>query len=155
MRKLVVLLIAFFLATHCAWMHNVRTGTAREGALQALVTTTRSAVLLMTAAGIAYDAGAFGAPGSTRAEDTWRKIASESIRMNQALTSWSEAIKANKDSSVYSSMVAQALAVIGALLPTRGTSALTPPPWIAPREEIAALDRPSMFRPAVAAAGGF
>lgn len=154
MRKLVVLLLAVFLATHCAWMHNVRTGTAREGALQALVTTTRSAVLLMTAAGIAYDAGAFGAPGSARAEDTWRKIAAESIRMNQALTSWSEAIKANKDSSVYSSMVAQALAVIGALLPTRGTSALSPPPWIVPHEEIAALYRPSMFRPAVAA-GGF
>lgn len=90
---------------------------ARANAVQALVTTTRAAVLLMTAAGIAYDAGAFGEPGSDRAEDTWEKISAESIRMSTALTAWTEAIKANKDASVHASMVAQALAVIGALLP--------------------------------------
>lgn len=128
MRKLIISILAGLLLSQCALLHDFGGGDAKANAVQALVTTTRSAVLLMTAAGIAYDAGAFGAPGSPRAEDTWKKISVESVRMGEALTAWSEAIKANKDASVYQSMVSQALAVIGALLPTRTGAALILPP---------------------------
>jgi len=109
-------------AISCAMLRGMSGRGSKANAVQALVTTTRSAVLLMTAAGIAYDAGAFGEPGSPRAEDTWRKISVESVRMGEALTAWSEAIKANRDASTYAAMVAQALAVIGALLPPRRVS---------------------------------
>lgn len=124
MRVKTALILSFFLLfnTGCSFFKNMGGSSARANAVQALVTTTRSAVVLMTAAGIAYDAGAFGEPGSPRAEDTWSKISTESIRMNEALTAWSEAIKNNKDSSSYVSMVSQALAVIQALLPNKKVS---------------------------------
>jgi hypothetical protein len=122
----------------------MNSGNAKTNAVQALVITTRSAVLLMTAAGIAYDAGAFGPPGSDRAEDTWSKIAAESIRMNEALTAWSEAIKTNKDASSYVSMVAQALAVINALLPTRKVSDLNINHSFS--ESLVLLNNPTKFR---------
>jgi len=126
-------------------------GTAKDNAVQALVTTTRSAVLMMTAAGIAYDAGAFGTPGSPKAEQTWDRIADESKRMNAALTAWSEAIKANKDASAYAALVSQGLAVIGALLPARTHSELIVPPLM-DRDvpaAIARLARPEAFRAAI------
>jgi hypothetical protein len=115
----VALVSALILSASCGSVSLFRGGTAREHAVQALITATRSCVVLMTAAGIAYDAGAFGAPGSPRAEDTWNKIAAESLRMNEALTAWTEAIKMNRDAAAYATMVAQALAVIGALLPPK------------------------------------
>lgn len=127
-------------------------GTAKANAVQALVTTTRMAVALMTAAGIAYDAGAFGAPGGAKAEDTWNKIAAESLRMNTALNGWSAAIVANKDASTYQSMVAQALAVLAALLPAPKHSEILP---VIPEPLAFAwkLEHPDQFRN-VAFAGG-
>src|SRR5690349_14873264 len=124
-RWLGVTLIAALLLPGCTSLFRI--GTAKQNAVQALVTTTRSAVLLMTAAGIAYDAGAFGEPGSPRAEETWSRIAAESLRLNAALNDWTQAIKDNKDASTYNSMVAQALAVIAALLPSKGRAALVMP----------------------------
>lgn len=141
----VALAVLLALSLGCGTIRNLGGANAKANAVQALVTTTRGAVLLMTAAGIAYDAGAFGEPGSARAEDTWRKISVESVRMGEALTAWSEAIKANKDASTYSAMVAQALAVIGALLPSRQTSELIAPD-VQGAEAYAMLDRPDAFR---------
>lgn len=132
-----------------------RGGTAKQNAVQALVTTTRSAVLLMTAAGIAYDAGAFGEPGSARAEETWSRIAAESLRLNAALNDWTQAIKDNKDASTYNSMVAQALAVIAALLPGKGRAALVVPviDELTLPSDIAAFVRADSFRPQFAIGG--
>lgn len=125
-----------------------RGGTAKQNAVQALVTTTRSAILIMTAAGIAYDAGAFGQPGSARAEETWSRISAESIRLHTALTAWQTAIEENKDATPYASGVAQALAVIGALLPSSTHSDLgvpyVPPTFDAPAA-IARFADPSSF----------
>lgn len=94
-----------------------RGGTAKQNAVQAIVTVTRAADALMTAAGIAYNAGAFGVAGSPRAEETWSRISAESLRMHEALTAWDAAIRVNKDATTYSFAVSQALAVIAALLP--------------------------------------
>lgn len=118
-----VMLLSAVLVTGCG-TSMFGAGTAKRNALQALVTTTRSAVLLMTAAGIAYDAGAFGPVGSTQAEATWAKIAQQSVLMSNALNEWQAAVKANKDASAYQSIVAQGLAVLGALLPAASRSAL-------------------------------
>lgn len=140
----VALVLILALVSACSLF---RGGTAQENAVQALVTTTRSAVLLVTAAGIAYDAGAFGEPGTPRAEDTWGKIAAESIRMNEALTAWTDAIKAGKDSSGYVSMVRQALAVIGALLPGKLRAVRDPVLWeSSPVDSVARLSCPDSFR---------
>lgn len=145
-------LIAALMLLGCG---TFRGGTAKQNAVQALVTTTRSAVLLMTAAGIAYDAGAFGEPGSARAEETWSRIAAESLRLNAALNDWTQAIKDNKDASTYNSMVAQALAVIAALLPGKGRAALVSPETDATTlpNNIAAFARPESFRPQYATGG--
>lgn len=143
-----------------------RGGSAKQNAVQALVSTTRTAVALMTVAGIAYDAGAFGEPGSDRAEQTWNRIATQSVQLNQALTAWSEAIRANKDATTYQFAVSQALAVLTALLPgTKKQSALTPgafeleaaPPLVSrlpPLETLERFGNPDSFRPSYAYAGG-
>lgn len=151
MRARIAVFLSFFLilSSSCSWFKGMNSGNSKANAIQALVTTTRSAVLLMTAAGIAYDAGAFGEPGSQKAEDTWSKIAAESIRMNEALTAWSEAIKANKDASSYVSMVSQALAVINALLPTRKISNIN-----IDNPTIESLRNPNFFRAQVWSYGG-
>lgn len=146
------LLIAMIGSSGCGMVRNMMgSGDAKENAVSALVTTTRSAVVLMTLAGIAYDSGAFGEPGSPRAEDTWSKIAAESLRLNSALNAWSEAIKANKDSAAYAALVAQALAVLAAILPPRGAGgggqALLPPePFYPSRLAIADFAHPLSFR---------
>lgn len=121
----VLILLTVLSLTGCGTLFG-RNRSAKENAVQALVTTTRSCVLMMTAAGIAYDAGAFGQPGTPRAELTWSRIADQSVSMNKALTAWTDAIKENRDATAYSALVAQALAVIGALLPNRPVSALEP-----------------------------
>lgn len=151
-----------------------RGGTAKQNAVQALVSTTRTAVALMTVAGIAYDAGAFGEPGSDRAEQTWNRIATQSVQLNQALTAWSEAIRANKDATTYQFAVSQALAVLTALLPaTKKQSALTPDELrlgpsnnpgfsesypaivrLPPLETLERFGTPDSFRPSYAYVGG-
>lgn len=137
----------------CSWFRNLDHGDAKANAVQALVTTTRSAVLLMTAAGLAYDAGAFGAPGTPRAEDTWGKIAAESVRMSEALSAWSEAIRVGGETSAFATMVGTALAVIQALLPTRNVGLHMPAGTVA--EWRAKLACPSSsFRMQPAMAGG-
>ncbi len=154
-RVLVTLMVISF-ASNCGTLRNLSSGTAKKNAVQALVTTTRSAVLLMTLAGNAYDAGAFGTPGSAQAEATWNKIADQSLRLNEALTAWTEAIRANKDSSAYVSLVGQALAVIGALLPASTRGELVPVGIPIGFEYLARavprLSRPDSFR--MAFAGG-
>lgn len=156
----VFLLVTTISASGCGMVRNMTgSGNAKENAVSALVTTTRSAVLLMTLAGIAYDTGAFGAPGSPRAEDTWNKIAAESLRLNSALNSWSEAIKTNKDSSTYAALVAQALAVIGALLPPRagagGLAQVTPADVHPARLLLVDFSKPDTFRRRAFPMGGF
>ena len=143
----------------CRSMSIFRGGTTKQNAVQAIVTVTRAADALMTAAGIAYNAGAFGAPGSQRAEETWGRISSESTRMHDALTAWDAAIRANKDATTYSFAVAQALAVIAALLPG-GRAELTradPPLALADfrrhRVRIARLASPDAFREGLAFGG--
>lgn len=122
--KLVSIACMLLILQGCGFTSLFRGGNdanmnARESALNALVTTTNSAVLVMTGLGIAYDLGAFGAPGSQKAEEMWGRISAESIRLSTALTAWSEALKANKDSSAAEALVSQALAVLGALMPPR------------------------------------
>lgn len=155
----VLLLIASISASGCGMFRGMMGGgNAKENAVSALVTTTRSAVVLMTLAGIAYDSGAFGAPGSARAEDTWNKIAAESLRLNSALNAWSDAIRTNKDTSAYAALVAQALAVLAAILPPRGApsggQALLPADPLNPaRLAVFDFSRPLTFRAAHAYGG--
>lgn len=115
--RAVALLLILLTFVGCGSMSLFRGGTAKENAVQAIVTVTKAADALMTAAGIAYNAGAFGEPGSQRAEETWSRISAESVRMHDALIAWDGAIRANKDSTTFSFAVSQALAVIAALLP--------------------------------------
>lgn len=134
MRKRLVSLVALLAIVGAVGCQSF-TGSSKGAALQALVTTTRTAVLLMTAAGIAYNAGAFGTPGSANAEATWSKIAAQSVLMHGALSDWQAAVKSGKDASAFASIVGQALAVIGALLPaSTRTEALVLP---FPTEDIA------------------
>lgn len=153
MRKTIVAILAGLLLAQCAMFRNLGGGDAKANAVQALITTTRSATLLMTAAAVLYDFGAFGGPpGNLRADDVWKKISDESIRIGEALESWETAIKANKDASAFQSMVAQALAVIGALLPPRKAAALVLPAlpsWLAGEAFVTAMSmfaNPNSFR---------
>lgn len=135
--KLSAILIVFslLLNTQCAFTRNLTGSTGKQEALQALVSTTRTAVLLMTAAGIAYNAGAFGAPGSANAEATWNKIAAQSVLISGALNDWQAAVKAGKDASAFASIVGQALAIIGAVLPPANRAQALTLPF--PTEDIA------------------
>ncbi len=157
MRKLSVWVLLVVLvivpATACTSMDG---GNAKQQALQALVTTTRSAVLLMTAAGIAYDAGAFGAPGSANAEATWNRIAAQSRLMHGALNEWQEAVKAGKDASAFASIVGQALAIIGSILPpaTRASAERLPYPTEAVELSIGRLACPDGLRMRTQLTGG-
>jgi hypothetical protein len=120
--------------------------TAKQSAAQAVVTTTNAALLIMTAAGAAYDNGAFGVPGSPQAEQMWNRIAAESLRMNAALTAWQKAILEDRDATMYSFGVEQAIAVLNALLPPRKTSDLMPAYLGDPAKAMARLRNPSSFR---------
>jgi uncharacterized membrane protein len=128
-------------------------GDAKQQALQALVTTTRTAVLLMTAAGIAYDAGAFGAPGSAKAEETRERISAQSLVMHKALNEWQAAVQAGRDASAFASIVGQALAVIGALLPAATRAGVNVPPEPI-SQAIARLGCPDSFMGAPLTFGG-
>lgn len=150
-RNVVALLVVMLALDGCS-LRNLfggggNTQTAKQSAAQALVSTTNIAVALMTAAGLAYDAGAWGPPGSPQAEQMWSRVSAESLRLNSALTAWSKAILENKDSTVYAFSVEQAIAVLSALMPPRKTTELLPA--FAPgsvRELIARLADPASFR---------
>lgn len=87
---------------------------ARRNSLQALVMTTKSIKLMVTGAAIAADSGAIS-------EQTWRKVANASIRAGNGLQAWSDALRANKDTGEFQAIVAEALAVIEAVLPEPST----------------------------------
>lgn len=148
------------ISTGCTAFRDMTGGgaTARDSAAKALNVTTKSAVAIMTLAGAAYDLGAWGEPGSPRAEDAWAKISAESVRLSQALTAWADAVEANKDAGPYQLIVATALAVIVALLPPRQSSALDelhmPPVTDASRPLWTfAFSQPDVFRSAVTVGG--
>lgn len=166
MRRIAIPLIiaSLLMFSGCSMLGSLVGGgdgqSSKATAVQALVTTTRAGVLLMTAAGIAYDAGAFGAPGSERAEETWGKIAAQSVRLSEALTAWTSAVKANENPTSHMSAAEQAIAIIGALLPSRPKKAdLENDRSIAVtitsfEMEIDRLHAPLLFRQASAAFGG-
>lgn len=127
MKRIIASLIVCALVltnARCSWGVFSQGATARDSAAKALNMTTQSAVALMTIAGVAYDAGVWGAPGSPRAEDTWGKLSAESVRLSTALTAWADALEAGKDTGPYQLVVATALAVIAALLPPRQKAGL-------------------------------
>lgn len=127
---LVIALFAVATLTNCGSMrllgHDDNAASTRDSAAKALNMTTQAGVAIMTLAGAAYDAGAWGPPGSPRAEDVWGKLSSESVRLATALTAWADALDANKDTGPYQLVVATALAVITALLPPRAHASLGP-----------------------------
>lgn len=119
---------------------------ARDSAAYALRMTSKSAVAFMRLAGAAYQAGAWGAPGSPHAEDVRDKLSAESVRLAGALEAWANALEAHKDTGPYSLVVETALAVVTALLPPGATAAdmRFSPAMLAP-EQIADLSRPDTF----------
>lgn len=164
-KRLAVLMLCagLILAPGCSLF---RGGTAKQNAVQALKTTTGTAIVAMTLAGLAYDAGAFGPPRSDQAEQTWGKIAEQSLLLNRALTAWTEAIRTNQNTSTYQFAVSQALAVLAAVLPTtKKQAALTPasfdpdafgPPVTAQIPSLETLERfanPDSFRASYAIGG--
>lgn len=124
-----ILLLATTASTGCgmSMFGSGRVVSARDSAAKALNMTTKAGVAIMTLAGAAYQAGAWGPPGSPRAEDVRSKLEAESVRLSTALTAWADALEANKDTGPYELVVATALAVITALLPPKTTDNLSGP----------------------------
>lgn len=127
---LTLVLLVTITSTGCGSLRMFGSGnaaSARDSAAKALNMTTKAGVAIMTLAGAAYQAGAWGAPGSPRAEDVRSKLEGESVRLSTALTAWADALEANKDTGPYELVVATALAVITALLPPKTAVLMTGP----------------------------
>lgn len=114
-----LLVVCAALAPSCA------TGTtARQNAHQALDAASKSVDLAMTFVGQAYQSGAFGPPGSPKAEDVRAKASTFSKAASVAIFGWAAALEAGTDTKAYVADLTAALAGLGALIPPANHSAL-------------------------------
>jgi hypothetical protein len=102
------------------------TGTTnvRQSAHQALDAASKSVDLAMTFVGQAYQSGAFGAPGSPKAEEARSKASTFSKAASVAIFGWAAALEAGTDTKAYVADLTAALAGLGALIPPANHSAL-------------------------------
>lgn len=118
---LVVVLLVAGLQTGCP-----ATGatTARQSAHQALDAASKSVDLAMTFVGQAYQSGAFGPPGSAKAENVRAAASTFSKAASVAIFGWSAALESGSDTKAYVADLTAALAGLGALIPPANHSAL-------------------------------
>jgi len=136
-------ILALVLIAACGTGLFSKSNSAKQNSVQALVTTTRSVKLLVTTAALLADTGII-------TEAQWNKIAAESVQAGNALQKWSDAIKANQSTTEYEMIVAQALAIIDALLPapTAKHALMNAAPFALDDVPVslARLTRPNFFR---------
>lgn len=116
--RFIPLILATLVFASCGTMTGQN---AKEASIQALVTATRTARLLVTSAGLLADSHVI-------TEQSWQQIAAESKKIGAALQSWQDAIRANQSTDGYQLVVTQALAIIESLLPVAHHSNLVPFP---------------------------
>jgi len=136
-------ILALVLIAACSTGLFSKNNSAKQNSVQALVTTTRSVKLLVTTAALLADTGVITEP-------QWNKIAAESVQAGNALQKWSDAIKANQSTTEYEMIVAQALAIIDALLPAPSSkhALMDPAPFVLDDvpASLARLARPDVYR---------
>jgi len=112
-------------AVICAIVLSCASGTtARQNAHQALDAASKSVDLAMAFVGQAYQSGAFGAPGTQKAEDVRAKASTFSKAASAAIFGWAAALEAGTDTKAYVADLTAALAGLGSLIPPANHSAL-------------------------------
>jgi hypothetical protein len=119
---LVVLVVLAALSLGCP--ASTGTTTARQSAHQALDAASKSVDLAMTFVGQAYQSGAFGPPGSPKAENVRATASTFSKAASAAIFGWSAALESGSDTKAYVADLTAALAGLGALIPPANHSAL-------------------------------